>query len=382
MRVALLTAYMSHAAGGFSSSVPGIAKALNRLPGVEVHLVGVRDCHAPNAWRRWAERVHPHDQQGPRAFGMALGMTRTLSDLAPHIIDVQGLWMYTSLANLHHHRRCCRPYIITPRGMLDPWALANSAWKKRLATFLYEKRNIAGAACLHALNIAEAKAIRAFGFTNPIAVVPNGVDLPSPAGHPARGGRPTLLFLGRIHPKKGIAELLQAWAVVAKESVAADWRLLVAGWDDGGHLAALQRQAEKLGIADRVAFPGPLFGEQKARAFAAASAFILPSFSEGLPMAVLEAWSYRLPVLITRECNVPEGFVAGAAIEVTTEPTELAQRVRVLMTMSETQRRAMGVAGRRLVEERFTWDRVAAEMHEVYTWALGGGPPPACVMTD
>lgn len=342
---------------------------------VATSVLGLRDGQAPDG-------AIDAPVVGPRGFGFAPALARRLCDVAADLVHLHGIWMYPSRVVCQWSATARRPRLVSPHGMLDPWAIANSAWKKRIAAALYERRNLAGAACLHALNTAEAKAIRAFGLSNPIAVVPNGVDLPSPADRPATGGGKTLLYLGRLHPKKGIAELLQAWAIVGKERVAADWRLLVAGWDDGGHLAALERQAEELGITDRVAFPGPLFGKQKVQALASATAFILPSFSEGLPMAVLEAWSYRLPVLMTGECNIPEGFAAGAAIEVTTEPTHLAQRLCNLMTMPEAERDAMGEAGRRLVEDRFTWDRVAAEMHEVYTWVLGGGPPPSCVMTD
>lgn len=99
-------------------------------------------------------------------------------------------------------------------------------------------------------------------------------------------------------------------------------------------------------------------------------------------MAVLEAWSYCLPVLMTRACNLPEGFAAGAAVEITTAPEQMAEALGGFLAMTDAERRVMGAAGRRLVEQRFTWDRVAAEMHEVYTWVLGGGPPPSCVVTD
>ncbi len=170
---------------------------------------------------------------------------------------------------------------------------------------------------------------------------------------------------------------------MANPNLAARWRLVVAGWDDGGHAAGLKSLARELGLSQReVLFHGPRFGKDKAALLTHADAFILPSYSEGFPMAVLEAWSYSLPVFMTQECNMPEGFAVDAAMEITTEPAELAQRLGDLMTMSENERRAMGAAGRRLVEDRFTWDRITADMHEVYNWVLGGGPPPSCVMTD
>jgi poly(glycerol-phosphate) alpha-glucosyltransferase len=265
--------------------------------------------------------------------------------------------------------------------MLDPWTLQRSRWKKQLVARWFENEHLRRATCLRALNKNEAKAFRAYGLRNPIAVVPNGVDLP-PDTAPASSSSRTILFLGRIDAKKGIADLLHAWQRVAADPSAAEWRLQVTGWGDPGYVAAMQRLATELEIESSVTFSGPLFNDAKAAAFRDAAAFILPSFSEGLPMAVLEAWSHRLPVLMTRECNLPEGFATGAAREVTLEPGEMSRALLDFMEAPESQRRTVGIAGRRLVERRFTWDRVAAKMHEVYAWVLGGGPPPSSVITD
>ena len=265
--------------------------------------------------------------------------------------------------------------------MLDPWTLRRSRWKKRLAARWFENEHLRRAACLRALNQDEAAAFRAYGLRNPIAIVPNGVDLPDETA-PAIGSSRTLLFLGRIDPKKGLAELLRAWRRVVAAAGADGWHLQITGWGDPGYVAAMQALARDLDLGRHVTFTGPLFGEGKADAFRNAAAFVLPSFSEGLPMAVLEAWSHGLPVLMTRACNLPEGFTAGAAIRIETDPEAMAKTLVAFMQTPASERRAMGEAGRRLVEERFTWDRVAADMHEVYTWVLGGGPPPSCVLTD
>ena len=140
-----------------------------------------------------------------------------------------------------------------------------------------------------------------------------------------------MLFLGRIHPKKGVAELIRAWALLRRSdpSLALGWRLIVAGWDDGGHLPGLRTLVAELGLVDHVLFIGSVFGADKEAWFRSAKAFILPSYSEGLPMAVLEAWSYELPVFMTGACNLPEGFEEGAAIEVSTDPNQLANALGV-----------------------------------------------------
>jgi glycosyltransferase involved in cell wall biosynthesis len=152
----------------------------------------------------------------------------------------------------------------------------------------------------------------------------------------------------------------------------------VAGWDDGGHMAELQRLSAELDLQGDVIFPGPLFGEAKAGALANAGAFVLPSFSEGLPMAVLEAWAYGRPVLMTEACNLPEGFTAEAAVRISTEPEDLARELE--MALNGPDLMGMGARGRALVRERFTWGAIATAHAEVYGWMRDGGPAPSCVV--
>jgi poly(glycerol-phosphate) alpha-glucosyltransferase len=128
-----------------------------------------------------------------------------------------------------------------------------------------------------------------------------------------------------------------------------------------------------------VVFLGPAFGETKDALLRSADAFILPSFSEGLPMAVLEAWAYRLPVLMTDHCNLPEGFKAGAAVRIGTEVDSITDGLHQIISATYPQRHLMGDCGRALVERQFTWPQVAAQMKEVYDWVLGGGAKPSCV---
>jgi poly(glycerol-phosphate) alpha-glucosyltransferase len=130
-----------------------------------------------------------------------------------------------------------------------------------------------------------------------------------------------------------------------------------------------------------VHFLGPQFGAARAAAYRNAQAFILPSFSEGLPMAVLEAWAHRLPVLMTRQCHLPEGFAAHAAMPLEPSPDSIAIGLENLFRAAAKDREEMGRRGRELVTARFSWSRVAASLHEVYRWVLGGGAKPECVVT-
>jgi poly(glycerol-phosphate) alpha-glucosyltransferase len=271
--------------------------------------------------------------------------------------------------------------------MLEPWALQNASLKKRIASYLFERANLEGASAIHCSS-GEAPGVRRFGLSTPIVCLPNGIYLPRLAkrvGRPAwlpADGRRTLLFLGRLHPKKGIRETLEAWSLLRqRHPVASSWRLVVAGWDDGGHAYALAQHAHRLGLSD-VLFPGPLFGEAKRQALAHANGFVLASHSEGLPMSVLEAWAFQLPVLMTSQCNLPEGFAAGAAMEVTPHSDRMAEELAAFLDLPEEERLAMGDRGRQLVEERFDWSAIAAQMFAVYAWVLGQQERPTFVRVD
>ena len=386
MRLAVTTDCLSRNAGGLFHGVLRLAQEMRNC-GCEVSVFGVSDERTQEDLPQWLPlqpRAFP--LCGPRFFGFAPGMTRAIQAQHPDVIELHGLWKFTSLALLRANRRLACPYVVHPHGMLDPWAVRNSSWKKRLAAWGYERSNLEGAHCIRALNRAEAAAIRAYGLRNPICIVPNGTDLPdettgdwsSPSPFPA--GRKVLLYLGRIHPKKNLVNLLRAWSLAQKSMPSGargnDWLLAIAGWDQGGYEAELRRCAAELELEESVAFLGPQFGAQKAACYRHCDAFVLPSLSEGLPIVVLDAWSYAKPVLMTAECNLPEGFSQGAAIAIGTAAEDVALGLGALLEMSAQQRQTMGQCGRALVEQRYSWPQIARQMGEVYDWMLQGNSAP------
>ena len=292
------------------------------------------------------------------------------------------------MASLQWHRRTGRPYIVHPEGMLESWALQNAQWKKRIAAMLYENQHLRGAACLRVLCEAEAQSIRAYGMCNPICVIPNGVDLPDLSETPAlqaqafAEGRKVLLYLGRLHPKKNVANLIRAWKQILNSHALAraSWVLAIAGWSQGGYEAQLRQLTTELGLLTSVIFLGARFGTEKNECYRACAAFIMPSLSEGLPMTVLEAWAYAKPVLLTPECNLPEGFAAGAALQIGTGPGQIAAGIKRLIEMSGDDRQAIGNRGRDLVATKFSWPRIGQQMRSVYEWSLGAGPTPEVIV--
>lgn len=381
MRVVFVTHSVSRLAGGLFDAVRNLANAVSGENGNSVYVLSSRDPETDRDAALWGGvKVSAFEVRGPSALGYAPGLSNALDSLDPDLLHVHGLWTYSSLASLRWSRGN-KPYLVSPHGMLDGWALNNSSWKKRIIAALYENTHLRGAACLHALNIAEAEAIRAHGLRNPICVIPNGVELPTSLTRDSEARRARiLLYLGRLHPKKGLLKLVEAWSMVRKEADESGWRLVIAGWDQHSHRSQIEALSARLGVNSVVDFVGPQFGAAKTVAFSSATAFVLPSLSEGLPMTVLEAWSWGLPVLMTPQCNLPEGVAAGAALMTMPDADSISAALHRLFSMSDAQCVAMGARGRRLVEERFQWRLIGRQMAEVYEWALGVGPRPGFVL--
>jgi|GEM_PF-101674 len=487
MKTTSVIASLSRNAGGLFESVWRLHQSLAEIPNVSVSVLGLRDEFTDADKAAWSPlNVRAFSIRGPQHFGYAPGLKQTLLELDEDIIHTHGIWMYPSVVVRDWHRKTGRPYLVSPHGMLDPWAVKNSAWKKKLALLFYEREHLQNAACLRALCESEAKAMRAFGLRNPICIIPNGIDLPEDGGRrtedrrqpgevanqrlhgpgkvesvgenveirnqkseirsqtsdlwPLTSGRKVLLYLGRIHPKKGLANLLKAWAAVQRTEDggrrAEEWVLAIAGWDQGGHEAELKSLASELGLAwmdvreappspprsgsapasgasfgvspkesvspflgpwnakhiplgsvsafqhVSVLFVGPQFNEAKVVCYQNCDAFILPSFSEGLPMVILEAWAHGKPVLMTPECNLPEGFAANAAIRIEPSVESIVQGLEQLLRSPSSDLCSLGANGRALVAEKFAWPKIAADMKSVYEWVLGGGAKPSCVQTN
>ena len=388
IKCAYVTTSVSRLGGGLFDAVRLLGQSLQKAR-VDIEVLGLADASTEADLPKWSPlSVKAFDTCCPRAFGYAPGYSRYLDDFNPDMLHCHGLWMYPSVASLRWSKQEGRRYVISPHGMLDSWAMANSHWKKWMAARLFEHARLKGAACLHALCASEALSIRRYGLHKPICIIPNGVEIPTtrsempaPWESQVQPGSKVLLYLGRIHPKKGLANLISAWAELKQRAAkqTSPWVLVVAGWGQSDHEKQLKQQARDLQLHHTVKFVGPLFDRAKIAAYENADAFVLPSFSEGLPMVVLEAWAYGLPVVMTPHCNLPEGFSTGAAIRVEPVAGDIARGLDELLSMPDTQRREIGRKGRKLAAEQFSWHTIAARMRSVYEWVLGGGLAPSCI---
>jgi glycosyltransferase involved in cell wall biosynthesis len=303
------------------------------------------------------------------------------------VVHIHGLWQRQTRRGARTARDARVPYVITTHGMADPWALRHKAWKKKLYTALVERKNLNKAACLHALSRPEITHLRALAPRAPVCFVPNGVDLGPFNNLPLRAeleaeiphlaGRFLLLFFGRIHVKKGLDLLAHALGGLANEF--SELHVLLAGNDDGA-LDPFWEKVHDMGLAHRVTWLGHVQGERARRVWGAADAFILPSYSEGFSMAILEALASRLPVVITTACHFPELALAEGGLVVEPTADAVLSGVRSLVERTSQERSDMGRRGRALVERDYTWQRQGQRLAAVYRWIAGGGMPPDCVV--
>jgi glycosyltransferase involved in cell wall biosynthesis len=284
------------------------------------------------------------------------------------IVHDHGVWLPTNHAISAFVRSNRLPLVVSPHGMLSPWAMQYGRLKKRLAWLTYQRRDLTFATSFHAASQVEAAEIRALGFVQPIAVIPIGIEFP-PERHsksPARECR-TMLFLSRIHPKKGLENLIRAWK---KANVDRRWRLVIAGPDEEGHRKFIERLAIESGIQSQLSFPGRIADADKWRWYADADIFILPSFSENFGLVVAEALAAGTPVITTT--GTPWSELPKMRIGWQAEPTcdALANVIREATNMSPADLAAMGERGAMWVRQRFSWRDSAQQMIGLYHWLL------------
>jgi len=293
------------------------------------------------------------------------------------VVHLHGVWEPLLLLGARTAKRNRIPYVVRPCGMLDPWSLRQHAVKKRVALAAGYRWMLNNTACLHVLNADEKRLIDRLGLTCRKSVIPNGVFLeeihPLPArgtfhgAHPELKDKPYVLFLSRLHHKKGLDYLLEAFCKVALKD--RDVHLVVAGPDDGMG-AEFSRKVLVSGFANRVHVVGPLYGEEKLAALADAALFCLPSRQEGFSLATSEALACGVPVVISEAVHFPEVAQAGAGRVVGLDAEAIAGAMLEILG-SPVTRTAMGKAGRQLMESRFTWPVVAERCEAMYASAVG-----------
>lgn len=341
-------------AGGPAYSVPALANALLQ-EGVEVEL-----------WTCLPIKTPPH--------GLVLkcvepNMLATKFQVAqktdPHlIIHDHGVWLPWNHKVAMAAAKAKTPRVVSPRGMLEPWAMGYRAAKKWLAWRLYQKHDLQTAALLHATADQESLNLRSLGLTSPIHVAPNGVDFPPPGMEPQMDpdGRNTILFMSRLHPKKGLLDLVTAWSQINHP----DWKIRIVGPDENNHRAEVQACIDSHSLNRSIAIEPALSGETKWQAYADASIFVLPSYSENFGMVVAEALASAVPVITTQATPWKELETQNCGWWI--PPGESALRTTLEQAIETPMEKMtlMGQAGRSLISSRYSWNSIATTMIQAY----------------
>jgi glycosyltransferase involved in cell wall biosynthesis len=306
---------------------------------------------------------------GPAQIGYSQELGQKLYDAELDLLHLHGIWMATSHLAACWAVRTKRPYVISPHGMLDPWITDRGRAKKYIARLGYEYRSWKRASLFHALTQAEAADIKRESNQDAV-VIPNAVSL-VPANTRSAQDKTGIIYLGRIHPKKNISALLDAWCLLAHRSPGFVPTLTIAGWGEEPHIAEVRARVDR--IADqRLRFIGPVFGDEKRALLADAGVLALPSFSEGLPMAILEAWAAGVPTAMSTHCHLPEGFEAGAAVDSGTDVKSIAAALAKLTSEDTTTNTSRQAAAQALVREHFSVDAIQDKWSVTYKGLLEG----------
>ncbi|QQN72986.1 glycosyltransferase [Croceicoccus sp. YJ47] len=362
--IGLLSPWASRLGGGVFEAVVAHSEML-REAGARVHVFALADRHSEEDRGRFHPDtiVHTVAGRGPGAIGYAPTLIDTMLSAPLDLLHLHGIWQYASYAGQRWAAKTGRPYVISPHGMLDPWIVARGKAKKAAARLVYERRSWKRASVLHALTGSEAADIAREAGRRDSIVIPNAGPAPGPM--PTEGRAPAIGYIGRIHPKKNIAALVEAWHRLDGEGrLPSDARLTIAGWGAEEDVAALKSLLKK--GSDTAQFVGPVFGAEKERILHGSRFIALPSHSEGLPMAMLEAWAVPTPTIMTTNCNLPEGFAAGAALDCGVAVDTIAATLYRALTMDDSAWLAMAGAARDLMEGAFSAATVRARWSDAY----------------
>ena len=376
-RVALALPTISPLGGGVAEAARLHVKALASAGFEEISIHTLDDRMEKVDPKQWeAAKLYQHRFVGPMSYSLAPGMLSSLMKAKPDIVHVHGIWQFHCAAVHAWSALTRKPYVVSPHGMLEPWIRARSPGLKNAVSALYQNRLLRKAGGFHLLTEKEGADVAEFLRDQPAPIIPNFAEPFESDGQkpgwwkPEHEGRTVYLFLGRLHEKKGVMELMDAWARLSAEDAGfRDRSLLVfCGWNDG--IEGFETKVETLGREfGNVLFAGPQYGPDKNRSMDAAKFFLLPSKSEGLPMAILEAWAAGVPAIMSPECNLDIGFERGAAFRTGFTAETIYPSLTAAHELSDDAWRDASEKAKTLVAEKYSEESVRAGLLSLYAKA-------------
>ena len=346
--------------------------------GIDLSIHGLRDKYTlkdASSWKPVCPYVH--DIVGPKSIGYSPSYMSGLLASNASVGHVHALWSLTSHALYRWSIKTNKPYLFTANGYLDPWALSSSGFKKKIALKIGFGSVLENAACIQVNSERELLAVKDLGLKNPICVISNGVIIPdlkakrlAPWSQPITADKKILLYLGRIDNKKGVDLLLTAWSSIVAKGNASDWHLVLVGFNshETDYEKQIKAAVQAASLNNHVTCLKGQYGEKMSACYQNCSAFISPSFSEGASIAVLSAWAFAKPAIITDECGFPEAQGLGCAVRI--EPTipSIAFGINKCLEMTTEDRHKMGNAGLKLVVQNYSWSVISEKVYSVYKW--------------
>ena len=365
MRVLHIVSSLSRNAGGPARSVQGLVAGLNAA-GVDAWLIAMKPLGEP-----WVDGVKEKFRCANKMnwFGMQREVENVIEELHPDLVHFHSIWQWTLHLAVRAARKKKIPYVLAPRGTIEEWSLKQKWFKKKIALLTYQGSDFRHAVAIHCTAESEASQARKFWPDKPIIMSPNAVNVPRtlPIQRLHEDGFRRVLFMSRFHYKKGLLNLVEAWAMLHSKG----WKVELVGTDSAGYLEVVKKRINELGLQNDFIITGALMDEEKWAAYRRADLFVLPSYSENFGIVVAEALYAGVPVITTKGTpwEVLKARDCGWWIDIGIDP--LAATLKVAMSLDDTQRREMGARGRTLVEEKYTWNAVIKEMIKEYGKVLG-----------
>lgn len=290
------------------------------------------------------------------------------------VIHDNGIWLPYSGVLHDVAQKQNIPVITSIHGMLEPWPMSYGRIRKLAAWHIYQKSRLEKNVLLHATSNFEAENLRKLGLTLPIVVIPDGTIIPEQASlpKPERSDKKTLLFISRIHPKKGLLNLVEAIDYLRPS----DWRVVIAGYDENNYQAVVEKAVLDAGLGDYFTFVGPVDDQQKWGLYNSADLFILPTHSENFGIVIPEALAVGTPVITTRGTPWKDLVENNCGWWVEPTVSGLIESLENAFSLDDHQLKQMGKNGRKMIEEKYSWPAIAARLEDIYRWILDGGPQP------